>query len=110
MEVNVAFCKSLFEYRAAYLRSNDNGYIWLIACHGQWDDDTNIPPLDLRCHKLKHSTIAGTPTESEKEAWVEKCFKDHTVKLAVLSDFRGQILVALMRNGQTLIPIAGTGT
>ena len=109
-EVNTAFCKSLFEYRAVYLRGSENGHIRLIACHELWDDVTNIPPLDLGCYKLKHTTVYETPTESEKVAWAEKCFKDRTVKLAVLSDLKGQILAALMRNGQTLIPIAGSGT
>jgi hypothetical protein len=108
--VNLAFCRCLFAYRAAYLKSAQDGRVYLIACSAEWDDETNIPPLDPTCYQLRHGTLDQEPTETEVGIWIEQCFSNPKVKLAILSKTTGQIITALLRNGPNLITIASVAT
>lgn len=107
--IDVAFCRSLFAYRAVYLKSGTDEQVYLIACNEGWDEMTNLPPLDPTCHKLWHTNIDSEPTEQEIAELIANSFKDNKVKLVVLSETKGKIIIALMRNGQDLITIAATG-
>lgn len=105
---DLAFCRTFLDYRAAYQKRPD-GSVRVVAAIPEWQDHLKVPFLDQVASILMHNNFTGEPNAEEVGLWITKCFGDKTVKMAILTGPQRQVAIALMRNSDDLITIAGNG-
>lgn len=108
-EVDLAFCLTFLDYRAAFKRYPD-GSVQLIACIPEWKKEVKATPIDPECYLLKHGAVQSSSIDPvDITNWIAQTFSDPKTKLGIISGPNRQIVIALMRDKDDLVTIANDG-